>query len=208
MLTVAPARLPPPASVTLRLPSTTVLEFSTYGRTVAAVVTTGASLTAVTVRLAVSLVLENAVAAPVEVASASSPLAPLLRSQARKVMASARLPFQSADGWKYRRVPASADSRRADASLTLPMASQLPPLLVEYHQLPPLVLVAVTALPVRAPLSASLTLSTCPAGVAKSTRLDTRLPTAPDGAPASSTVVASAGLFEASSVGAVLAARL
>ena len=38
------------------------------------------------------------VAAPVEVASASSPLAPLLRSQARKVMASARVPFQSGLG--------------------------------------------------------------------------------------------------------------
>jgi hypothetical protein len=103
-------------------------------------------LTAVTVRLAVSLALEKAVQRRWRWRRPAA-VGPLLRSQARKVMASARLPFQSAAGWKYSRVPASADSRRADASLTLPMASQLPPLLVEYHQLPPLVLVPTTAMP-------------------------------------------------------------
>ena len=174
----------------------------------AVVVTTGASLTALTVRLAVSRVAEKAVLPPLAVVSASSPLAPLVRSQARKVMASARLPFQLAVGWKYSRVAASADNKRAEASLTLPRACHAPPLLIEYHQLPLLVLAPVTAIPVRAPASGSLTLSTWPAGLAKSTRLDTRVPTAPEGAPASSATGSRAGLLPASRVGALLAMTL
>ena len=50
-------------------------------------VSTGASLTALTVRLAVSVATENAVMPPLAVVSALSPLLPLVRSQARKVIA-------------------------------------------------------------------------------------------------------------------------
>ena len=80
---------------------------------------------------------------------------------------------------------ASAASSRALLLATAPKAFQLAPLLVEYHQVPLVVSAAVTAMPSNAPLSTSVTLSTCPAGEAKSTKLETSVPTAPDGAPAS-----------------------
>ena len=61
-------------------------------------------------------------------------------------------------------------------------------------------------MPVSAPASASVTLSTCPDGTAKSTRAETSVPTAPDGAPASSSTAFPAGVFVASTTGASLTA--
>ena len=52
----------------------------------------GASLTAVTVRLAVSVAVLKAVLPPLVEVSAVPPLVPLLRSQARKVMALGSVP--------------------------------------------------------------------------------------------------------------------
>ena len=54
---------------------------------------TGASLTALTVRLAVSVAVEKAVVPPLVVVSASVPLLPLVWSQARKVIAVASVPM-------------------------------------------------------------------------------------------------------------------
>ena len=54
---------------------------------------TGASLTALIIRLAVSVAVEKAVVPPLLVVSASVPLVPLVWSQARKVMALARVPL-------------------------------------------------------------------------------------------------------------------
>src|SRR5580765_8202818 len=102
------------------------------------------------------------------------------------------------------RVSASAARRRAPASETAPSAFHVPPPLVEYHHVPLAVLAPVTAMPSLAPTSGSMTLSTCPAGEAKSTRLDTRVPTAPEGVPASSLTASSTGAFVASRVGALL----
>ena len=61
---------------------------------------------------------------------------------------------------------------------------------------------AVIAMPSRAPLSASVTLSTWPEGPAKSTNEETRVPTAPEGAPQSSSWMIRAGLLLVSSTGA------
>ena len=69
--------------------------------------------------------------------------------------------------------------------------------------MPLLALAAVTAMPSTAPLSASVTLSTCPLGTAKSTSDDTSVPTAPTGALAFSSIAVSAGLLVTSSTGAV-----
>ena len=63
---------------------------------------------------------------------------------------------------------------------------------------------AVTAMPSWAPASGSATLSSPPAGAAKSTRLATRVPTAPTGAPASSLTAMSAGEAAVSRTGASL----
>src|SRR3990170_6129818 len=104
------------------------------------------------------------------------------------------------------RVLASAASNRALLYVTAPKAYQLVPLFFEYHQVPLLVLAAVTAMPSLAPASESVTLSTCPAGTAKSTRADTSVPTAPEGAPAFWLSGASTGLLEAFNTGAWLAA--
>ena len=71
--------------------------------------------------------------------------------------------------------------------------------------MPLVVFAAVTAMPKSAPRLGSVTLSTWPAGTAKSTRLDTSVPTAPDGAPGSSFSAVSTGLLLASRVGAVFA---
>src|SRR6185312_16247427 len=102
------------------------------------------------------------------------------------------------------RVFASAASRRALLAVTAPSAFQFVPLSVEYHHVPLVVSAAVIATPSSAPASGSVTLSTCPAGLAKSTRLDTRVPTAPDGAPASSLTAFNVGLLALSRTGAVL----
>src|SRR5262245_43681606 len=59
-------------------------------------------------------------------------------------------------------------------------------------------------MPVTAPLSASVTLSSPPAGGLMSTRLDTSEPTAPTGGPASSFSAASTGVAPALSTGASL----
>ena len=50
-------------------------------------------------------------------------------------------------------------------------------------------------------------MSTWPLGTAKSAKLETSVPTTPDGAPASSLMAVNAGLLLASSTGAVFAAR-
>lgn len=63
---------------------------------------------------------------------------------------------------------------------------------------------AVAAMPSKAPASGSVTLSTWPDGEAKSTRLETSVPTAPTGAPESSFCAVRTGLFALSSDGAVL----
>ena len=165
---------------------------------------TGASFTGVTVRLAVSVAVLKAVLPPLTLVLARAPLVPLVRSQARKVMASARVPFQLATGWKARRVAVSAASRRAEASLTAPRAFQVSPLSVEYHHEPLAVFAAVTAMPVRAPLSGSVTLSSPPAGKERSTSDATRVPTAPPGGPASSRRAFRVGDFNPSRAGAVL----
>ena len=99
----------------------------------------------------------------------------------------------------------SAASRRAEASLTVPSALQVAPLLMEYHQAPLAVSAAVTAMPVRAPLSGSVTLSSPPAGEERSTSDATRVPTAPTGVPASSRMGSRVGLRVPSRSGAVFA---
>src|SRR5213596_2813312 len=91
-------------------------------------VTTGASLTALITRPAVSVALEKAVAPPFVDVSAKLPLVPLVRSQARKVIALARVPLKFAFGWKYSRLFASAASKRAFVFVTAPSACQLVPL--------------------------------------------------------------------------------
>ena len=87
-------------------------------------------------------------------------------------------------------------------ALTAPIAFQLAPESVEYHQTPLTESVAVMATPSIAPASASVTLSSCPAGTAKSTNDETSVPAAPLGAPASSETAARAGFFDESSTGA------
>ena len=94
-------------------------------------------------------------------------------------------------------MPASAASSRAFVFETAEPAFtsvQWAPLSSEYHQDPFVVDVAVKAIPVTAPLSASVTLSSPPAGGLRSTRLETSVPTAPTGAPASSFSAASTGV--------------
>src|SRR5262245_29630767 len=58
-------------------------------------------------------------------------------------------------------------------------------------------------MPSWAPVSTSVTLSTWPAGDAKSTRLETRAPTAPDGPPGSSASVPRLGVLDGSRTGAL-----
>ena len=72
--------------------------------------------------------------------------------------------------------------------------------------MPLVVSAAVIAMPVRAPASTSVTLSRPPAGGLRSTSADTRVPTAPTGAPASSFTAVSAGAAAALSTGASLTA--
>ena len=94
-------------------------------------------------------------------------------------------------------MPASAASSRAfvfETAETAFTSVQWAPLSSEYHQDPFVVDVAVRAIPVTAPLSASVTLSSPLAGGLRSTRLETSVPTAPTGAPASSFSAASTGV--------------
>ena len=99
---------------------------------------------------------------------------------------------------------ASAASSSADAFDTAPTVAHVAPPLMEYHQLPLAAFTPVNAMPVTAPLSASLTLSRPPAGGFKFTRLDTSVPTAPTGAPASSLTEARTGVAAALRTGASL----
>ncbi len=75
---------------------------------------------------------------------------------------------------------------------------------MEYHNVPLPVSTPVMAMPSSVPLSGSVTLSSCPAGVAKSTSAVTSVPCAPTGATAAAGMLCSCGLFVASSTGAVL----
>ena len=68
--------------------------------TLAPLVMVGASLIALTVKLAVSVALENALLPPLLLVSAVPPFVPLVRSQARKVIAVASVPLKLALGWK------------------------------------------------------------------------------------------------------------
>ena len=60
----------------------------------------GASLSAATVRATVSEVSENALVPPLVVVSAVAPFEPLVRSQARRVIAGSIRPFQFPTGLK------------------------------------------------------------------------------------------------------------
>src|SRR6185437_15713870 len=81
---------------------------------------------------------------------------------------------------------------------------QWAPLSSEYHQDPFVVDVAVKAIPVAAPLSASVTLLSPPTGGLRSTRLETSVPTAPTDAPAPSFSAASTGVAALLRTGASL----
>ena len=61
---------------------------------------TGASLTALIVKAAVSVAAEKAVVPPFDEVSAVLPTVPLVRSQARKVIALVIVPLKFAFGWK------------------------------------------------------------------------------------------------------------
>src|SRR5262245_25018140 len=116
----------------------------------------GASLTAVTVRPAVSTAVLKDVVPPLTVASAVAPLAPAVRSQARNERADAIVPLKLFAGTNRIRVVASAARRRAVMSATDPSGFQSVPLFVEYCHEPPVVLAAVTAMPSTAPASTSV----------------------------------------------------
>ena len=73
--------------------STTAGPFSVAPGAPSRPLSTGASLTALTVSDTVSVVIENAVMPPLTDVSASPPLLPLVRSQARSVTALAKLPL-------------------------------------------------------------------------------------------------------------------
>ena len=87
----------------------------------------GASLTDSTVSAALSVALEKALLPPLLAVLTVSPLAPLLRSQARKVIAFAIVPLKLAFGLKVSRVAASAASSSAALLLTAPIRIQGPP---------------------------------------------------------------------------------
>ena len=118
----------------------------------------GWSFTGVTIKLTVSVAVENAVAPPLLLVLASSPFAPRVWSQARNVRAADNVALKSEFGSKYTRVFASAANKRAMLFATAPSSDQLVPLLSEYHQVP-FASAAVIAMPVTAPVSTSVTLS-------------------------------------------------
>ena len=134
-------------------------------------------------------------------ASASVPFGPLAASHARKVIAAASVPFQSASGVKYSRVCVSAASSRALASDTVPSACQVAPPSIVYHHVPWVASAPITAMPTAAPGEGSTTLSSPPGSDARSTSADTSVPTAPEGPGASSVSPPSAGLAAGSSAG-------
>src|SRR4029077_19020693 len=111
----------------------------------------GASLTAVTVRLAVSVAVLNDVVPPLVLTSADPPFVPVVRSQARNVIAELMVPLKSVAGTNRIRVRASAASRRAVVAEVEPKAFQLVPPFVENCQVPFTASAAVTAIPSRAP---------------------------------------------------------
>jgi hypothetical protein len=116
----------------------------------------GASLTGVTVRLAVSLALLKALEPPVPPGGITTycPAVPLLWSQARKVMASLKAPLRSPKG--SRRIWSFEPSRRASSLALLlirsaRMVSQLNPPSRLYCQVPSEVFSAVMAMASTAP---------------------------------------------------------
>ena len=76
---------------------------------------TGASFTALIVRLTVSANVENEVVPPVLVVLAVPPLLPAIVSHARTVRALVRTPFKLESGCRYNRLFESAESRSAVA---------------------------------------------------------------------------------------------
>ena len=90
----------------------------------------GASSAAVTVRVALSLAALNAVAPPVAEMATYCPSLPVLRSQARKVIASFSVPFRSPKGSRRRRAagPSSRASSLVEALIAAAsIVSQLEP---------------------------------------------------------------------------------
>ena len=94
---------------------------------------------------------------PLKTRSTAAPLAPLVWSQAWKVIPSVTVPFQSASGTKRTKVPASAPSSRAASTLGDPNAVQTVPPSVENSQVPLVSSTPTTAMPATAPGSASVT---------------------------------------------------
>ena len=156
--------------------------------------------TAWRIRLAVSVADEKAVVPPFVLVSTLFPAVPLVRSQARKVMAVPRFAVEPVL-CRYRRVLASAASSRALLLLTVPTWLQVVPPLVVYHQVPWLVSVAVSAMPVTAPVSGSVMLAM---PLPRPTSCETRVPalTPLVGAALAADCVVSAGDLLASSTGA------
>ena len=113
----------------------------------------GASFTAVTVMVAVSLAALKAVVPPLAVVSAVDPALPLVRSQARKV----KLPVVAFAVFGTKRTRSAARSSSAAVPDRLPNAVQLPPLSTEYCQVPFPASAAVMAMPWTAPTSPSTT---------------------------------------------------
>ena len=126
----------------------------------AAGVSTGASFTGLTVIELLNAAPLKAVLPPLLLVSAVPPAVPLVWSQARQIRPLVTLPFQLAFGTKRTQVLASDASKRAVLAPGVPKAVQLAPASVEYCQAPLLLSTAVTAMPLSAPLSTSLT---CPA---------------------------------------------
>src|SRR5262245_12564248 len=116
----------------------------------------GVSLTAVTVRLDVSVVVLNGVVPPLVLTSAVPPFVPAVRSQARNVIAGWIVPLKSAAGTNRIRVRASAESNRALVTDNEPRAFQLVPPLVENCQVPFAASAAVAAIPSSAAESTSV----------------------------------------------------
>ncbi len=118
----------------------------------------GASLSGLTVTLAVSVVVLNAVVPPV--VEASAPVVPetppLVVSHARKVMPLAIAPSNPIVGTNRTRSLAVADNNTALLSATAPKAVQLLPPSVEYSQMPFVSSTPVTAMPSTAPASSSV----------------------------------------------------
>src|SRR5207302_1895358 len=85
------------------------------------------------------------------------PAVPLVWSQARNVMPALTVPYQSVLGMNRTEVLASAASNCAAESESVPKSVHVEPPSVENCQIPYVVSAAVTAMPLAAPGSASLT---------------------------------------------------